>query len=200
MRHFLGHFVVLSQPLADHRLHDPIEAGGLAGSIYHGTAIRHVRYPTLAHVRQIGEPQLVPESRRELQNIVIRDMSRAPCGIVGASLPRISCVTRPRSRLGREIKEMRTFGSRGPGVGGQGHPNRRPVAIQPHAPDPLGTPVAGFAPIWASAEAPQDTVWFSQGAHEPFPMTANLNPQAPLRRRQGAEQPGAKAAASRSPR
>lgn len=69
MRHFLGHFVVLSQPLADHRLHDPIEAGGLAGSIYHGTAIRHVRYPTFDHVRQIGEPQLVPESRRELQNI-----------------------------------------------------------------------------------------------------------------------------------
>jgi hypothetical protein len=72
MRHFLGHFVVLSQALADHRLHDPIEAGGLAGSIYHGTAMRHVRYPTLALVRQIGEPQLVP-----LQNIVIRDKSRA---------------------------------------------------------------------------------------------------------------------------
>jgi hypothetical protein len=65
MRHFLGDFVVLSEPLADHRLHDPIEAGGLAGSIYDGTAIRHVRYPTLAHVRQIGEPQLVPQSRRE---------------------------------------------------------------------------------------------------------------------------------------
>ena len=69
MRHFLGDFVVLSQPLADHGLHDPIEAGGFAGSIYHGTAIRHVRYPTLAHLRQIGEPQLVPDSRRELQNI-----------------------------------------------------------------------------------------------------------------------------------